>query len=253
MVVCLLAAGLMTRIVSLKIWREAYVIRKITGLSPRVKVINLYLLLMTSKKFGYIEFVRTDCRFSSFCFTLVCTYCPPTSVLTDDLQLVEEIKAFSKKCSHLVICVDFNFPNISWQNISITEGDLKQLVSFPMRFRVNQNPWSVDLILTNHPNLLTTLISAPPIGISDNCIIETAIQYHLLSLREHEIRTRLKTDFTRLQLDLISTNWEKVYNNVFCDEAVSIFSVRLEELTKMNTVVCRTKYNVKNPGLLIIF
>ena len=48
-------------------------------------------------------------------------------------------------------------------------------------------------------------------------------------------------------MDLMSTNWDKVYNTVSCDEAFSIFSVRLEELTKKNTVVCRTKYNVRKP------
>jgi len=84
--------------------------------------------------------------------------------------------------THVLICGDFNFPNINW---SLEAGDhshtqafveaikdkfLYQHVCDPTRYRPNVTLHILDLVLTNEENMVNNLQCLPGLGLSDHQI-----------------------------------------------------------------------------------
>lgn len=80
---------------------------------------------------------------------------------------------------NLIIAGDFNYPNIAWplNNIPdtnsamssfmhfVADSNLFQLITEPTRFRTNNEPSILDLILTNDESIITGHEILPPVGI----------------------------------------------------------------------------------------
>ncbi|KAJ3640529.1 hypothetical protein Zmor_003822 [Zophobas morio] len=216
-----------------------------------------------SKNYGKIELIRVTCVSSCQSFSLVCIYRPPGASVVEDQLLFEDIKLFCSHYSNLLIFGDFNFPKISWTHLQLLDNDnsailfadlllktnLMQLVSFPTRFRFGQTPSLIDLILTNDPNLLCEISQQPPIGISDHCVIETFLQYHIPPTERYEQREYNRIDFDGLNSDLAKINWDSLYHTSNSIEAWDIFTNILSDLTSQNTTTFHIKYIRTKPWI----
>src|SRR5699024_8561194 len=90
----------------------------------------------------------------------------------------------------------------------IVSTNLVQLVSTPTRFRLNQAPSLLDLILTNDDNLVTNIETAPLIGFSDHIILSCTLQVIFFTQPQNITRHVIKTDFVKFNNQLLSVNWD---------------------------------------------
>ena len=96
----------------------------------------------------------------------------------------DSLNSFSSQLSmpsHVLICGDFNYPEINWNNLTSNMSDehksskflsaiqdsfLFQQVDKPTHFRANQEPTLIDLILTNEEAMVPHIDYLPPLGLS---------------------------------------------------------------------------------------
>lgn len=129
-------------------------------------------------------------------FNIACFYKPPDTSINNNKELVETILKLSS-LKNLIITGDFNYPEICWNSCTMKKNDeraqyfldeyinsnLTQFVKFPTRFRSNNEPSVLDLILSNDEKLITELKSSPPIGISDHICLTANIQLSRKNLK----------------------------------------------------------------------
>ena len=128
-------------------------------------------------------------------------------------DIINEITA--RKPTYLLICGDFNYPEIDWKNEyvdststilpfidCIQDNHLYQHVNKPTRYRHGHEPSLLDLILTSEEDMMSELIHKPGLGGSDheclhfvfNCETENVIKPTHKNFRKADytkIRTRL--------------------------------------------------------------
>ena len=110
-----------------------------------------------------------------------CIYRSPSA---NPAQSVDELTSIfhavlTNKPSHLLICGDFNFPQVDWLTHFCTAHEshithrflnlvqdclLYQHVTQPTRYREGDTPSTLDLLLTNEDGMLTSLEYQPGIG-----------------------------------------------------------------------------------------
>ena len=105
----------------------------------------------------------------------------------DDNNMLQELlsEACNNNCSHILIMGDFDMPNIDWENWH-SEGDsadttgykfieclqdnyLFQQVTKPTRWRGDDTPHILDLVLTNEENMVNNIEYESPLGKSNHC------------------------------------------------------------------------------------
>ena len=121
-----------------------------------------------------------------------CIYRSPTKekiitkiTTTRVCQVIKE--AVQMKYSHLLICGDFNYPEIDWKYEYVDESTeikpfintvqacrLYQHIFQPTRYRKGNKPSLLDLILTSEDGMVSDVIHNPGIGESDHeCLVFT--------------------------------------------------------------------------------
>ena len=109
-------------------------------------------------------------------------YRPPTSSLTSDELLSQALSLITNlRFSHLLVLGDFNLPTLTANHSPINSNPLvatlRQLldtgllhnhVHSPTRFRGNNNPSILDLVLTNEDMMVELVDYLPPLGSSDH-------------------------------------------------------------------------------------
>ena len=116
-----------------------------------------------------------------------CVYRSLTKDGSKNTEATEKIckiitEAAQLNISHLLICGDFNYPEIAWENEYVVEQSnvigsfivctqscyLHQHIFQPTRYRENQEPSLLDLIFTNEEGMLQDLTHRPGLGESDH-------------------------------------------------------------------------------------
>ena len=92
------------------------------------------------------------------------------------------LKAVERRNTYLLICGDFNYREVDWENESleerhdhlssfittIQECSLHQHVTEPARFRFGEEPSFLDLVLSNEEGMVYNLAYHPGLGDSDH-------------------------------------------------------------------------------------
>ena len=95
------------------------------------------------------------------------------------------LKAVERKNTYLLICGDFNYREVDWENESLEERHghlssfiatiqecfLHQHVTEPTRFRFVEEPSLFDLVLSNEEGMVYNLAYHPGLGDSDHIIL----------------------------------------------------------------------------------
>ena len=175
-----------------------------------------------------------------------CIYRSPTkekhSTIATTKKVCEIIsKATKRERSHLVICGDFNFPDIDWENEFIKESTavitpfietihdchLYQHVTTPTRYRYDQEPSLLDLVFTNEENVLQDLHHVTGLGGSDHeCLtfnVSCNADQHDLSSPSKNFH---KGDYKTIRQRLQNVDWEAK----FAGDFKKIYAAFVEEV-----------------------
>ena len=133
--------------------------------------------------------------------------------------------------SHLLIFVDFNFPEIDGMNYLIKGSDislpakffditqdlfLKQHVDFNTRFREGNETSMLDLIFTNEDYMIENLRYIAPLGKSDHVgLLVTFITYSAIDSRVHGGKKHdyWNADMSEINSSLQKVKWEEDIEN----------------------------------------
>ncbi|CAG2203942.1 unnamed protein product [Mytilus edulis] len=115
-----------------------------------------------------------------------CIYKSPSSDKTNHENLNElllKVSRIEEQFSRILVAGDFNFPKIDWAQWEVgDETDLKfiecirncyfdQLVDKPTRYRINQQPSTLDLLLVTDSNRVSKINYDNPLGSSYHCVL----------------------------------------------------------------------------------
>lgn len=144
------------------------------------------------------------------------------ATLDDTNALIMKLKEF-ETLENFIVTGDFNFPELTWpirdsvdgnspgRNFAnfITNSILLQLVTEPTRFRNDDRPSVLDLVLVNDPSLLTPPEIGSPVGNSDHVTITSKIQVNSPITRNQSGMIQYeKVDYQGMSQYLSTINWQ---------------------------------------------
>ena len=195
---------------------------------------------------------------------LGCVYRSPNSPSENNSKLISGIESVCalKDYSHVLLCGDFNLPDINWnqETTSASENHVSfkflesvkncyftQHVIEPTHFRGDQKANILDLILTNTENMIADLEYGSPIGSSHH----VSLNFKLMCYSEQTTRGRktyryAKGDYSELRNLLSIYDWDELLKQKSCIESWTLFS----DLLNKGVQTCIPKgYNShKKPG-----
>jgi hypothetical protein len=163
------------------------------------------------------------------------------------LDLVTKASNLDK--SHLVVVGDFNMRSIDWTTWTVGESEnhiaskfleslrdcyLTQHVTMPTRYRADQQPSVLDLIISNDENIISDIEYAPPLGKSDHVVMNFNVLCH--AERSQPSCSKFifdKGDYTTMSTSLSDLDWGEILHSTDIDNMWTAFMERM--LCVMNT------------------
>lgn len=169
-----------------------------------------------------------------------CIYRSPTANLAASTNsLCDLLSEVTTSCSHLLICGDFNYPNINWtNNVGYTSDSyaqqiidelndlfLYQHVDKPTRYRQNQIPSILDLVISNEEHMINEISYQPGLGLSDHVCLNFNYSCYVEKCNRPISRFNLyRADFDQLSNLLHSVDWEEALKDLDTNSAWKYFS-----------------------------
>lgn len=179
--------------------------------------------------------------------TIGCVYRP--RACPADIALVDGLARLSADCSNLVVAGDFNIPELKWPLQSIPQGtgmpalfaqmltdtSLSQLIQQPTRFRLNQTPSTIDLLLTNDSGLISDIQLLPPLGKSDHACITFALQsIFQMTPRRHRVKYS-HIDYAVLSDAIAHKDWYSLLNCSSVHDMWDVFLSTVSDLIQQSS------------------
>ncbi|KAJ3645724.1 hypothetical protein Zmor_023361 [Zophobas morio] len=95
----------------------------------------------------------------------------------------------------------------------INNSHVNQIVSQPTRYRLNQQPSLLDLILTSDDSSLTDLMYLSPFGKSDHVTLKINLQLCYVLRQRVDTLSKLVTKYKAVNDDLSNVDWTKLFSN----------------------------------------
>lgn len=189
--------------------------------------------------------------------TIGCIYRP--RACASDNALLEGLSRLSTECSNLVVAGDFNVPELNWPLRTIPNGtgmpalfaqmlsdsNLSQLIEEPTRFRQGQNSSTLDLLLTNDTDLVTSIDFHPPLGKSDHSCITFNLQFVSQRVPRKLRKDFSSVDFLKLSDAISSLNWNMLLGTPSVEIMWSEFTETVERLINQYS---RRRSSLSCPG-----
>ena len=152
-------------------------------------------------------------------------------------KLIQDLtKIYSKLYSHVLICGDFNYPNINWENgkcprhgascflEGIRDCFLHQHVTGPTHHHPNQEANILDLVLTNDGGMISRLV---PIGKSHHSVLTSTLNCckEVAPLKPRFLYPNMARLFREIE-------WSSLLGELSCEEAWDVFCVKIQEAIK---------------------
>ena len=176
-----------------------------------------------------------------------CVYRSPTKDKQKTVETTQKVCEILKEASqrgnsHLLICGDFNYPGINWENEHISETTpvispfieavqscfLHQHVFKPTRYRDNQEPSLLDLVFTNEEGMLQELTHRPGLGESDHECLNFLLNCYKEEVDQKPTPNFLKGDYITIRGRLQGVEWVQMLQGEFI-ESYSAFIQKLGE------------------------
>jgi len=168
------------------------------------------------------------------CFDVICgasalrlrfflVYRPPYSN-TDAVKyldlLLKCIERYSRGSAVNVITGDFNCPDIDWRMLNCPDDNInKQLLDFTVACGLCQcvnfptrDKNILDLILTDDDQLINTVASDPPLGLSDHLVVKFSmvLNFNVVSCPVENKLNWSKANYEAMELYLSSVDWQSL-------------------------------------------
>ena len=148
-------------------------------------------------------------------------------------------EGISLKITHTLICGDFNYPEIDWENEfvhsetvktfieKIQSCDLHQHVCKPTRYRDGQEPSLLDLVLTTEEGIVQNLVHDPGLGDSDHECLRFEVKCYQEEYDETPVPNYDKADYENIRSKLDNIDWVTLLRGNF-NEAYEKFISALD-------------------------
>ena len=195
-----------------------------------------------------------------------CVYRSPNSTHENNRSLFEALQVISgNNPSHLLILGDFNIKEIDWNNMSSAENEnhiatqflecikdcfLFQHVREPTRYRSQNVPSILDLILTNEENMVGKLQYKPGLGKSDHLVLEFTYNCYIRSNESPPKKLNFfKGNYKQINEKLQENDWEQELHGLSLSETWEILTEKLIKLIEENVPVRKVSNEAgrKNP------
>ena len=173
-----------------------------------------------------------------------CIYRSPSSDSTKESALASAIstsRLITSACrmnSTVIIICDFNYQEIDWKNEysppykenqrhfikSLQDCYLFQHVSEPTRYRQDENPNLLDLVLSGEEGMVCDLDYLPPLGESDHVCIQFNVKCtQSTEIPETKKRNIFKANYAGMVEKLSHYDWDILLNSNFNMKLSSAF------------------------------
>ena len=196
-----------------------------------------------------------------------------TSGAHNDSNIREIIELSSQKYSNIMICGDFNYPNIDWKSDTVNAGPYSPEMRFVnclednyltqntldfTRARGSDKPSTLDLIITDNNQTQASPIYEAPLGLSDHSVLRW--QY-LVSIGESVIeetkntsrRNYYKGDYNAIRDACSVVNWTELLlhgkedlSTVDLDNMVDTFYSEMKKVTESHIPLSKSKSGQKS-------
>ena len=153
-----------------------------------------------------------------------CIYRSPSSTTENDYNMWNMLKLLTKaKPSHLVIAGDFNYPDNNWDTVesvkhseptsqkfidAVRDSFLHQHVTQPTRYCHEQNPSTIDLVLTSDKNMINHINYLPGLGLTDHVCILFELNVYIATPEQSEPKYCYhKGDYASTNIYRMGINW----------------------------------------------
>ena len=150
---------------------------------------------------------------------------------------IKLIKEAYRRNPNILIAGDFNYKEIDWLNENapprkdylfdfienLQDCFLHQHVTEPTRYRENETPSLLDLILSSEEGMVHDLAYGPPLGESDHLCLTFKLHHHQDVEKSGPRRNIFKTDYDAVTEDLMKHNWQEVLNSSFSADYETFF------------------------------
>ena len=181
-----------------------------------------------------------------------CIYRSPSdsseaAVLESTKKVCDLILSAYQSNSNLIIAGDFNFKEIDWENEcwpinkshlgyfieTIQDCYLYQHVSEPTRFRANDVPNLLDLVMSSEEGMIQNVSTHPPLGESDHLVITfNVVQSQHATIGFTPVPNVWKTDYNAIMAELSDVDWNRKLNTSFNEDYEMFINLLLEKLLK---------------------
>jgi hypothetical protein len=227
------------------------------------RVLTNFKIQPISGDFRGIEALFLGVHSKTVSFVLGCVYRPPSSSISDDKILIDFIKGLADTSQKIFIFGDFNMPDLLWpldssgpfSNSSqlmadlIINSHLCQLVSEPTRFRLNQTPSTLDLIISSDDNSLTNLKYLSPIGISDHVTLGIELQIYSCPRLKTVSFERTVVEWAAVNQHLSVVDWNLLLSNTSMTHNWKVFKTTLQDMIAQHTTRVTFKRSSKKPWI----
>ena len=172
-----------------------------------------------------------------------CIYRSPSSD-EDNMKLLMDMLnkvSMDKEYTHILIVGDFNLPDVNWttwharSNMSrafmecLRDCHFHQMVTEPTRVRVNQEPTTLDLVITNDLNYVPHIERQSPLGASDHCVLYIDFAcYTAVDEARSERFNYNKADYEALRREM-TLDWPKIFQDTSVKDAYRVFADKLTQ------------------------
>ncbi|KAJ3645915.1 hypothetical protein Zmor_023534 [Zophobas morio] len=197
-------------------------------------------------------------------FVLGCVYRPPRPVLlADDNNLFSSLSQLAFTHNTFFVFGDFNMPDIAWplnmsQHFSpssqllidlLVNSNLNQLVNEPTRYRLNQRPSTLDLILTSDDTSLANLNYLNPFGKSDHLTLKLDLQLCFVARSKTVTLQKRIVDFKKADEYLSTVDWATLLNHPSVDTNWESFKNHLKLATDKYSYTITYKASSSKPWI----
>ena len=189
-------------------------------------------------------------------------YRSPSGDGTKSVEMLADLlkEVTSAGFSHIVIAGDFNMPTIDWSRglstapashcshmfIDVVQDCfLEQHILQPTRYRLGEEPHTLDLVFSNEDGMIRNIMYHPGLGKSDHVIITFDLECYTHRNTSMRAQNLHKTNFSLLNTLAKSADWEGDVDKSM-QERYDHFKRTLHELTSRCAPPASTKAAKKN-------
>ena len=191
-----------------------------------------------------------------------CVYRSPSGDITNSTTSICNLLRSINGYSHLLICGDFNYSGIDWDNLSLLPASppivqefidtiqdlyLFQHIMKPTRYRPGETPNILDLVFTNEQTMIDEIQYLPGLGCSDHvCLSFKFMCYAVQEPGNNRPKYNLRhADFETMREILSHVDWHDSLTPLSIHEAWEFFTVHFND-TLGQCIPLTRQYKNKN-------